>query len=56
MHLFRPNIIATYSQPLGIIRRAAAEQRLERVVCGKRKARSIDQELAGNVEEDEEEV
>lgn len=46
----------TYSQPLLIIVLPGSEQRLERVVGWERKAGSVDEELAGDVEEDEEEV
>jgi len=43
-------------QPLSIIASAGAEQRIERVVGWQDEAGNVDQELAGNVEEDEEEI
>lgn len=43
-------------QPLGVIRLCRGEQGLERVVAGNDKAGNVDEQLAGNVEEDEEEV
>jgi len=46
----------TYGEPLAVIRLAAAEQCLERVVRRDREAGCVDQELAGDVEEDKEEV
>jgi len=48
--------LVTYGKPLAIIGLPAAEQRLEREVCRDGEARGVDQELAGDVEEDEEEV
>lgn len=46
----------TYSQPLGVIDLAGAEESLERVVTGNDESSNVDEELSGNVEEDEEEV
>jgi len=43
-------------QPVGVIGLALGEQSLERVVAGDEEASKVDEELAGNVEEDEEEV
>lgn len=43
-------------QPLSVIDLAGAEQGIERVVAGNDEAGNVDEELAGNVEEDEEEV
>lgn len=53
---FLSAIAPTYSEPLGVIRLPGRKQRLEGVVGRKREAGSVDQELAGDVEEDEEEV
>lgn len=47
---------STYSKPLRIIRLPGREQRMERVVRREREASGVDEELAGDVEEDEEEV
>lgn len=46
----------TYGQPLGVISLAAGEQRLKRVVRRDSEAGSVDEELASDVKEDEEEV
>lgn len=46
----------TYCEPLAIIGLATGEEGAERVVGWDGKAGSVDQELAGNVKEDEEEV
>lgn len=43
-------------QPLSIIDLARAEQRSQRVVAGDDEARDVNEELSGDVEEDEEEV
>jgi hypothetical protein len=41
---------------VGVIGLALGEQSLERVVAGNEEASKVDEELASNVEEDEEEV
>lgn len=46
----------TYSQPLGVIDLAGAEESLERVVTGNDETSNVDEELSGDVEEDQEEV
>lgn len=46
----------SYGEPLSVIGGADAEQRFERVVRREREAGGVDEELAGNIEEDEEEV
>jgi len=43
-------------QPLSVIARFCGEQSLERVVGGDRKADGVDEEVGGDVEEDQEEV
>ena len=48
--------VQTYGQPLRVVGFGGSEEGVERVVCGEGKASGIDQELAGNVKEDEEEV
>ena len=45
-----------YGKPLSIISLAAAEQRLQAVVGRDHEASGVDEELAGDVEEDQEEV
>lgn len=52
----RLSLQETYCKPLRIIGLAAGEQRLEGEVGGDDESGSVDQELAGNVKEDEEEV
>lgn len=49
-------LLSTYGQPLSIVGLAAGEKRIEGVVSWDSEARRVDQELAGDVEEDEEEV
>ena len=46
----------TYGEPLRIIRLAHGEDSLHRPVSWQREASGVDQELAGDVEEDQEEV
>jgi hypothetical protein len=46
----------TYCQPLGVIDLARTEQGVQRVVTGDDKAGDVDEELSGDVEEDQEEV
>jgi hypothetical protein len=46
----------TYSQPLSVIDLAGAEQGIQRVVSRNDEAGNVDEEGAGDVEEDEEEV
>lgn len=55
---FHPFVLlpCTYCEPLAIIGLATGEEGAERVVGWDGKAGSVDQELAGNVKEDEEEV
>jgi len=48
-----PYSSCTHSKPLGIIGSAAAEQRLDRVVTRNEESGKVDEELAGDVEEDE---
>ena len=43
-------------QPLGIIGLVGGEESLHRVVAGNKEASKVDEEFAGNVEKDEEEV
>jgi hypothetical protein len=43
-------------EPLGVVDLAGAEQGVERVVAGDDESSNVDEELASNVEEDEEEV
>lgn len=47
---------STHGQPLRVIARLAREQGLERVVGRDDESGGVDEELAGDVEEDEEEV
>jgi len=51
-----PYRLATHSKPLSVIGSAAAEQRLDRVVTRNDKGGKVDEELAGDVEEDERKV
>ena len=47
---------ATHGQPLGVIGLAGGEEGLEGVVGGDDEAGGVDEELSGDVEEDQEEV
>lgn len=47
---------STYGQPLSVIARLGGEESLERVVGRNNETSGVDEELSGNVEEDEEEV
>lgn len=46
----------THGKPLGVVGFPAAKESVERVVCRDREASGVHKELAGDVEEDEEEV
>ena len=46
----------THGQPLGVIALAGGEKGLEGVVAGEEETGKVDEELAGNVEEDQEGV
>jgi len=46
----------TYRQPLGVVGGAGGEQGMQRVVGRDDEADGVDEELGGDVEEDEEEV
>lgn len=47
---------STYGQPLGVVGLVGGEESVERVVCRDDETSGVHEELAGNVEEDQEEV
>lgn len=53
---YSQNTLCRHKTYLSIIRRGGAEKSLDRVVSWDDETRSVDEELCGNVEKDEEEV